>query len=183
MILVSSEHSFPFRLSDPRLGFNLSNFTEYIYAGEVPPNEMYKLLTTKWGVRDNLALALIDHFGGHIWDTYLALNRLNSDREEFIALDPQLGQDVVRCLKWEGNKEQMKMTLCQIAESGFSPLSDQDDPIAEVISKNNVGGVVKKRSTVVGLPLDAWGKSKIGLVPSKQSTRLAIAEVLEDYKI
>ena len=77
----------------------------------------------------------------------------------------------------------MKMTLCQIAESGFSPLIDQEDPIAEVISKNNVGGVVKERSTAIGLPLDAWGKYKIGLIPSKQSTRLAIAEVLEDSKV
>jgi len=144
---------------------------------------MYKLLTTKWGVRENLALALIDHYGGHIWDTYLALNRLNSHREEFRALVPQLGQGVVKCLKWEGNKEQMKMTLCQIAESGFSPLSDQDDPIAEVISKNNVGGVVQSGYSTVGLPFDAWGKNKIGLVPSKQSMRLAIAEVLEDSKI
>jgi len=143
---------------------------------------MYKLLTTKWGVRDSLALALIDHFGGHIWDTYLALIRLNSNREEFIALDPQLGQDVLKCLKWEGNKEQMKMTLRQIAESGFSPLIDQDDPIAEVISKNNVGGVVKSGCKVIGLPFDAWGENKIGLVPSKQSMRLAIAEVLEDNK-
>ena len=183
MILVSSEHIFPFRLSEPKLDFNLTNFTEFIYAGEVPPNEMYKLLTTEWGVGDHLALALMDHYGGHIWDTYLALIRLNSKRENFIALNPQLSQGVVRCLKWSGNKEQMKLALRQIAESGFFPLDDQQDPLAEVISKNNVGGVVQLRSTAIGLPKDAWGKHDIGLIPSNQSTRLAIAKVLEDLNV
>jgi len=144
---------------------------------------MYKLLTTVWGVGDNLALALIDHFGGHIWDTYLALNELNSKREAFRALDTQPGQDVLSCLQWEGNKEQMKMTLRQIAESGFSPLSHQNDPIAEVISRYNVGGVVRLKSTAIGLRLDAWGIHEVGLIPSKQSMRLAIAKVLKIFKV
>ena len=55
--------------------------------------------------------------------------------------------------------------------------------LAEVISKNNVGGVVQLGSTAIGLPKDVWGKHDIGLIPSKQSTRLAIAKVLEDLKV
>jgi hypothetical protein len=33
-------------------------------AGEVPPKDMLNLLT-EWGVGDNLAHALLAHFGGH----------------------------------------------------------------------------------------------------------------------
>ena len=143
---------------------------------------MYKLLTTQWGVGEHLALALIDHYGGHIWDTYLALKELKLKRDAFFAMDQQPGQGVLKCLKWEGDKEQMKRALRQLAEDGFFPLADQHDPIAEVISKYDVGGVVQRRSTTIGLPSDVWGEHRIGLVPSKQSTRLAIAEMLEQQK-
>ena len=70
VILVSSEHSFPFRLRDPRIDFNLANMDEAIFAGEVPPNLMFELLTTRWGIAENVALALIDHYGGHVFDVY-----------------------------------------------------------------------------------------------------------------
>jgi len=65
VILVSSEHVFPFRLADPKLGFNLEDITEFLFAGEVPPNEMYKLLTEEWKLSETLSLALIslDTFG------------------------------------------------------------------------------------------------------------------------
>jgi hypothetical protein len=42
----------------------------FIFAGEVPPNKMYELLTTWWGVGHNLAVALIDLYGV-IFMTYL----------------------------------------------------------------------------------------------------------------
>lgn len=72
----------------------------------------------------------------------------------------------------------MVLLLTQIAESGFAPISDKEDPVAEVINKYNVGGLVqKKQSTVIGLPPDAWGEYTLGLVPSAQSIRLVIAKL------
>jgi hypothetical protein len=38
-------------------------------------------------------------------------------------------------------------------------------------------------ATVIGLPADAWGRHKIGLIPKKLSVRLVIAEVLEDNPV
>ena len=46
-ILVSSDHLFPYRLRHPKLKFKLTNFNSFIYAGEVPPIDMYELLTVK----------------------------------------------------------------------------------------------------------------------------------------
>jgi hypothetical protein len=48
----------------------------------------------------------------------------------------------------------------------------------QVISGNNVGGVVQRNALVVGLPKEVWGSAKYGLVPATQSMRLAIAEEL-----
>ena len=72
----------------------------------------------------------------------------------------------------------------ELAVSGFYPLEDYLDPIAEAISQNNVGGVIKKFSITIGLRRNVWKKTefKSGLIPSKQSMRLAIAEYLENEK-
>ena len=186
VILVSSEHSFPFRLTDPRLGFNLDNFNGYIYAGEVSPKDMYELLTEKWGVESNLAVALIDHYGGHIYDVYLALTRLFYDKEGFKLMDSNLSDEVDLCLKWkgesEGDRDRMRDALRQLATTGFYPIEERTDPVARVISENNVGGVVKLSSKIIGLRPDVWKSTKLknGIVPSKQAMRLAIAEVLEE---
>jgi hypothetical protein len=48
----------------------------------------------------------------------------------------------------------------------------------QVLSLNNVGGVVKQGSLVVGLSEEAWGDAEYGLVPATQSMRLAIAKQL-----
>ena len=187
MILVSSEHSFPYRLLDPKLDFNLENFNGYIYAGEVPPKDMYELLTTKWGIESEVALALINIYGGHIYDMQNALSRLDLDKEKFRCFfDSNLSDNVLRCLKWkfedDADKKRMRDTLRQLAETGFVPLMKINDPVAKVISLNNVGRVVKKSGIVVGLRTEVWEQTKFenGIVPSKQSMRLVIAERLEE---
>jgi hypothetical protein len=45
---------------------------------------MYELLTTQWGVRPNLAVALIDLYGGHIYDITAHLNELNEHKGTYI---------------------------------------------------------------------------------------------------
>ena len=41
-----------------------------------------------------------------------------------------------------------------------------------------MGGVVQRGALAVGLPRDAWGSDKYGLVPATQAMRLAIAKHL-----
>ena len=60
----------------------------------------------------------------------------------------------------------------QLAVKGFCPVRNIGEPIAQVISsESNVGGVVSKSATVIGLPENAWDSTsyKNGKVPSKQS--------------
>lgn len=184
VILVSSEHAFPFKLVDQKLGFNIDNFGRFIFAGEVSPKDMYRLLTSEWGVDDSLATTLIDLYGGHVWDVYQALQRLLRDKKNFWALESHLSSKVIKCLNWKGNqdgdREKMVDALRQLAVKGFCPIQDIDDPIANVISANNVGGVVMKSSVIIGLPRDVWEDTNCqhGIVPAKQSMRLAIAQQL-----
>ena len=166
------------------MGFNMLDLTEFIFAGEVPPNKMYELLTTKWGVGRNLAATLIDYYGGHIYDILLELEELNSKGEGLIPGSQMQADSVLKCLKFDGDKRRMRELLTQIAEKGFALISDKEDLEAEVISKYNVGGLVQfEKATVIGLPLSVRGEHTMGLIPSKQSIRLVIAEVLEENPV
>jgi hypothetical protein len=181
VILTSSEHVFPYSLTDIKLGFNILNLTGFIFAGEVPPDKMYELLTKRWGAGHNVAITLIDHFGGHIYDIHEKLKELNIKRETFRPGKQSQADSIKLCLGFHGDKKRMRFLLTQIAEHGFAPISEKNDPLAEIISENNVGGLVQFESaTVIGLPAAVWGVHEIGLVPSKQSIRLLIAKVLED---
>lgn len=187
VILVSSEHVFPYKLLNSKLNFSTDNFSSYIYAGEVPPRDMYELLTVNWGFESNIALALINVYGGHIYDIKEALSRLYLQKETFHQfLRSNSSQNVIQCLEYKFEKEEdnvrMRDTLLQLAVTGFMPLKNINDPVAEVISINNVGGVVTSDGIAIGLRPDVWKQTKFefGIVPTKQSMRLVIAKMLEE---
>ena len=156
------------------------DLTGFIFAGEVPPYRMYELLTTRWGVGHNLAVALIDHYGGHIYKTLLKLEELNSIGDHFIPGSTMQAIGVIECLDFDSNKRHMRELLTQIAGKGFSPISDMGDREAEVITKHHVGELVQRESAkVIGEPNDVWvGEGTLGLISSTQSKRLEIAKVL-----
>lgn len=174
MIMCSSEHAFPFRLSD--LGFN-TDYLNYIFVGELSPCKISNLLVN-WGVGRHLRAALIEMHGGHIYDIHLALESIKN--ENLAGIDPSVFDRVQDCLDtFTGtDKKRMIDVLNQLAVKGFCPLEKSKDKIAEVISKNGVGGVVRSKSHCFGLPHNIFDECDFCLVPAKQATRLGIAKQL-----
>ena len=179
--MSSSEHAFPFRLD--RLGFSPRNFSKLIFAGEVPPADMFALLTTRWGMGEHLAAAFLNFYGGHVYDAYNAVLELQLKKEDYQQIFPWVTSleidALLICLEMAGESKSdrtlMKKVLTTLATSGFSAIKSKNK-VAEMLSSYNVGGVVPRGATVVGLPLTAFkGAYKSGLVPSKQSIRLMIA--------
>jgi hypothetical protein len=155
----------------------------FLFVGEIPPNEMFHLLTAQWEVPDALALALVSLYGGHLYDIYRALDRLRILKARFFPFDADLSAGIEESFEEDVDKTLLVDTLKLIAETGFAPLENLKDPIAEVLSKHNVAGVVIKASLNVGLPDSVWGAGcEYVLVPSSQSTRLVIAEYLVQNK-
>ena len=155
-ILLSTDHSFPYGLQ--KYGFNAEDLTDYIFAGEVSPDKMYELLVTRWGVGNNLAVALIDYYGGHVYDILLKIAELDFKRENLIPGSQNQADGVMQCLEFDGDKQHMIELLTQISENGFAPLRTKTDREAGVISKYNASGVVQfERATVIGLPVDVSG--------------------------
>ena len=135
-----------------------------------------------------MALAMVDFYGGHVWSAFNAIKDLHMHKD-FNSDDFGLSDDsdaVSECIdrtkrvKPELNLSRCDMTkhLTELAKTGFSPLSKRDALEAQEISERNLGSVIQKGSLVLGFDKRLWNShnSKFGLVPSRQSTRLAIAE-------
>jgi hypothetical protein len=181
VLFASSEYSFPFRLN--KLGFNLTNITRTIFAGEVPPLDMLDLLQNKWGMGSNLAEAFVNVYGGHIQLASFGISALLLNKEDSLYAQ-RVYDGIVACIKAElSGDAKMKGVidiLRQIAISGCFPLLESSDPRVELISRLNVGGVVAKVGTVVGVPKSAFGDSDFALVPAYQVVRLMIAKKLKE---
>lgn len=86
VILASGDSAFYQSLQNPNLVFNIVDITKVIFAGEIPPDKMYKLLTTRWGMGHNLAVTSIDHYGGHIYDMFRYLKGLAEKSKDYTAI-------------------------------------------------------------------------------------------------
>jgi hypothetical protein len=146
---------------------------------------MLKLLVTEWKLTNKLALGLVNLYGGHLYDIYLALIRLRKLKTRFFPFDADRSANIALCFEEKIEEKLLVDTLKLLAETGFVPLRKRNDPVAELLSKNNVAGVVKKSSLNVGLSESVWDDGdgvEFGLVPSRQSMRLLIAEYLIENK-
>lgn len=175
------------------MGFNLMNLNAFRYFGDIPPNQMFQLLTTKWNMKENLALAFVDAYGGHVLHASEALTRLADSYEMGDSFEVQDGygmsiDDVRSCILWAKANNQLSRMLAvlkAIARDGYFEINDlkgdDDHAIFETICRNSVGGPVKRRSFVLGFDKDQWAKiqSKWICVPSSQAMRLILADALK----
>ena len=185
--MVSSNHSFPYSLVGA--GFNILDLTSTVYASEVPPADTYKLLTTRWGVGDSLATALIERCGGNLFSISYALDVLAVKKARATAINPWLYAYVNRCLNavdgtYTDSLNNMAEILQTLAESGFVALEDYDVEEVELIVKYGLGGLVQADALICGFNEETVIAPDegldFGLVPLGQSMRLAIAKVLVD---
>ena len=206
VIFGSSEHAEPYRLE--RLGFNSHDLADFVIAGEVPPADMRALLTTQWGCGPRLADALLNLYGGHIHNASRAVAGLAMDGPAFAfaaneALGPPVAVDAcfdslktgtavvgdVGSLPINVDRARLEAALRALAVDGFFPLKERLDPVAELLSFNNVAGVVALTATFEGVPgvlqpsvWDAHPDVEWALIPSNQSTRLQLAKYLVDME-
>ena len=104
-------------------------------------------------------------------------------KEDFYPFDSYMSSNVANCFKTGFDKEVLVSTLRLLSETGFCPLEDINEPVAEVLSRFNVGAIVKPASLNIGLPKSVWNDGcEYGLVPTSQSARLVIAKYLLNRK-
>ena len=84
VVLISSEHGYPFKLA--KAGLNLVDIKNIVIAPEVPPFDMFKMLTDHWGMGHRLARLFVATYGGSIDAVYTALGNLMSTGDQFSPL-------------------------------------------------------------------------------------------------
>lgn len=182
VLLAASEHAEPFRLA--QLGFKTRHITQTVVACEVPPSEMRVLLTQEWHCGPALAEGLMAIYGGHVWQTRLALSSLAHNGPDFAGIEgfsPASCDGVLASLRAARSGELpmagLEGMLRALAVHGHTGISDRSDPRAELVSKLNVGGVVSTSASAPGLPPEVRfeaGASQL-LVATSHSTRLLLA--------
>jgi hypothetical protein len=73
--------------------------------------------------------------------------------------------------------------LDAMAKSGFAPIETPDSAVVDLIAKLNIGGVVRRGSTICGLSSTKWDGTtcRYALIPSSGSVRFVIVRTLDAH--
>ena len=156
MVLVASEYAFPYRIE--QLGRGKYDSLNIIVAPEVEEVAMIEMLTTKWGMPEDLAKAFYDNFGGDIFLCSQALSQLTVefslgdevDFDSYYMWDNFGLDDLVMDNLTRPHMEKM-------ATQGWSPIDGGDaktetpsQSAAREIVKMNFGAVIGRKTRLFG---------------------------------
>ena len=96
VVLISSEHGYPFKLA--KAGLNLVDIKNIVIAPEVPPRDMFEMLTDHWGMGHRLARLFVATYGGSIDAVYTALGNLMDKGDQFYPLGTTSVPGIGNCL-------------------------------------------------------------------------------------
>ena len=96
VILISSEHGYPYKLANA--GLNLVDIKNIIIAPEVPPVDMFKMLTDHLGMGHRLARLFVATYGGSIDAVYTALGNLMNKGDQFYPLGTTSVPGIGNCM-------------------------------------------------------------------------------------
>ena len=180
-LIVSSEYGYPYRLRHDNF-FNTTNLTASIFAGEVPPADMRRLLTDSWGLGPRLADVFLAHYGGHVHMASQALPvlavKLDAFRCEAVAPDGAVGAIVAALGSSSAEGRGKAALLRSAAQCGFARVQQEGDASAQALARANLGGLLTSQGQVVGVPDSVRGDANFGFVPSSHFLRNLVAREL-----
>ncbi|CAE7503214.1 unnamed protein product, partial [Symbiodinium pilosum] len=156
-----------------------SRHQAHYHRSEVPPNDMFKMLTGHWGMGPRLACLYVATYGGSIDAVYTALGNLMNKRNQFSPLATTSVPGIGICLGQDDARER----LINIALNGFSPVSNlKQDEGAQMASEENVAGIIPKMAEAPGLWPEVYRETEkeYVLVASSRHVRLKICKALLD---
>eukprot|EP00438_Fugacium_kawagutii_P030722 Skav209832 [mRNA] locus=scaffold2703:208414:209433:- [translate_table: standard] len=139
VVLISSDLGYPFRLR--ACGMDLRDIANIIIVNELPEQEMLELMVNRWNMSEALAGAFFTYCGGDVdlcCRGVKQLQRFGDDFDPFVLKCPGLPSVAA--------DPDAKKHLQNLAKQGWSPVYDiKADKAAELIGKENVGGIVPRQ--------------------------------------
>ena len=176
VVLISSELAYPYRLQNASM--NLRDIENIIVANEIPKEEMVEVMVTKWNMSQELAEEFYLYFGGDIDLCKRAVEQLIRKGDSFHPIADVLDSGgLSMCVDDPDAREHLQ----NMADQGWSPVKKvRKDAAAELIAKENVGGVLPRRAQIFGGPKDMFtDEHEDVLVPAGTLMRWKIAKKLE----
>ena len=176
VVLISSEYAYPYRLQNASM--NLRDIENIIIANEIPKKEMVEVMVTKWKMSQELAEEFYLYFGGDIDLCKRAVEQLIRNGDNFDPITDVFNSDgLSMCVDDPDAREHLQ----NMADQGWSPVKKvKKDAAAELIAKENVGGVLPKTAQIFGGPKDMFkDQHEYALVPAGTLMRWKIAKALE----
>ena len=176
VVLISSEYAYPYRLVEASM--NLRDIENIIVANEIPKEEMVEVMVTKWNMSQELAEEFYLYFGGDIDLCKRAVEQLIRKGDSFHPIAGLLDSGgLSMCVDDPDTREHLQ----NMADQGWSPVKKvRKDAAAELIAKENLGGVLPRRAQIFGGPKDMFtDEHKDVLVPAGTLMRWMIAKELE----
>ena len=176
VVLISSEFAYPYRLQ--KAGINLRDIENIIFANEIPKEEMVEVMVTKWDMSQELAEEFYLYFGGDVDLCKRAVEKLIQKGDSFDPIADVLDSGGLSMCT---NDPDAREHLQNMADQGWSPVKKvRKDAAAELIAKENVGGVLPRRAQIFDSRKDMFiDEYEDVLVPAGTLMRWKIAKALE----
>ncbi|CAE7839927.1 unnamed protein product, partial [Symbiodinium sp. KB8] len=194
VVLVASEYAFPYRIE--QLGRGKYDSLNIIVAPEVEEVAMIEMLTTKWGMPEDLAEAFYDNFGGDIFLCSQALSQLTVefslgdevDFDSYYMWDNFGLDDLVMDNLTRQHMENMAKKGWSPIEGGDAKTETPSQSAAREIVKVNFGAVIGRKTRLFG-HLGSLKKQMFEdvttqqvLIPTTQYMRKCIQKMVEAVK-
>ena len=187
VVLVSSDSQLPYNLRD--LKVNPYRITRTLMISEPSPCECLDWLQKKIGMGEHLSRALVNVYGGNVYQICLLLKSLpdvyaRSESEINVFFGP--AADVSRAVDtWVadgGHREDILMVLKELARTGFVPESCATSPLVRLLSKLNLCVFLSRDAVQYQVPKEVR-MNRAGLVPASQMLRVLFASELMQIEV
>lgn len=180
VVICTSDCSFLNRLED--IGYSSDHVSESFVLSDMTPVDVYGLLK-HWKVRENLASALLNCYGGHVLQIHHALLELKLQHSEYTTSNAFLSgfsSHLDRFIRMCESKEALKLRvfpfLRQLAVEGFVPMKDRD-ALGKLAVECHVALHVSEMMSTNWIP-NSLRHGAAGMIPILQSMRILIAREL-----
>ena len=191
VVLVSSNEGLgeelPYHLM--HLGVNPHHISNTLVISEPTPRECLDLLQKKFGVGEHLSTALLDCYGGNVYQMCMLLMELPDayQREEsqiniFMGPSTSISRALSAWREDGGEEAEILEVLEGLARTGFVPMSSGNNKLVRLLTKFYVCAYLTAGAEEYQVPRELRAKRE-GLVPASHLLRVLIARKLVQIEV
>jgi len=186
VVLVSPDEGLPYHLLD--LGLNPDHIFSTLVISEPTPRESLDLLRNKFGVGEHLSNALVDCYGGNVYQMCKLLQGLpfkythpHVEINVFMGPSASISRALDAWLADGGAESEILQVLKELARTGFVPMRP-GNKLARLLTRHNVCAFLTDDAVEYQVTKELRAK-EAGLIPASQLMRVLIAKMVVKMQV